>query len=314
MRNEGFIGSHTADCLLAAGYRVSRARLVDPASRHSRRAVGVRDCASTFPRTCKGKVQLWEGIEKRPGQVRRVWSSCHRAPVGDFVHLTDVICETFGVAPNVQLTARFRIGDNLGCYANVDRTSRLIGSRFASSQPSSERRGALVQEIRRVRVAARQQTTFITRPGGTAHTEGRWNQSTSQRRARARRWHSTHWSALRWDERGPLAHSTHDVRTRHRACSQIEGARSWSCDHPPAGSAARIVAMNRAPVDRTTALDFWHRSVSVTQLKAMPFRGSRGVRVSSTQASVRDEVGGKKVRRFPLRCSSWSGIRLASLL
>jgi len=155
---------------------------------------------------------------------------------------------------------------------------------------------------------------IITRPGGTAHTEGRWKSvDLSEGLVPAVGIPPTdrHLGGM---SRGPLAHSTHDVRTRHRACSQIEGARGWSCDHPPAGSAARIVAMNRAPVDRTTALDFWHRSVSVTQLKAMPFRGSRGVRVSSTQASVRDEVGGKKVRRFPLRCSSWSGIRLASLL
>jgi hypothetical protein len=32
------------------------------------------------------------------------------------------------VAPNVQLTTRFRVADIIGCYAHLDRSSRLVGS------------------------------------------------------------------------------------------------------------------------------------------------------------------------------------------
>jgi len=115
---------------------------------------------------------------------------------------------------------------------------------------------------------------IITRPGGTAHTEGRWKSvDLSEGLVPAVGIPPTdrHLGGM---SRGPLAHSTHDVRPRHRASSQIEGA-AVDPDHPPAGPTGRIVAMNRAPVDQKTSLDFWHRSVSVTQLKAMPFRGSR---------------------------------------
>ena len=85
----------------------------------------------------------------------------HGVPVRDFVHVDDVVaanvaalsltdavnivnvgsgtalslrevaeilCSVLGAAPNVELTSRFRIGDILGCYANLDRSSRLVGS------------------------------------------------------------------------------------------------------------------------------------------------------------------------------------------
>ena len=42
--------------------------------------------------------------------------------------VADIVCSALGVAPNVQLTTRFRVGDILGCYANLDRSARLVGS------------------------------------------------------------------------------------------------------------------------------------------------------------------------------------------
>jgi dTDP-L-rhamnose 4-epimerase len=82
-------------------------------------------------------------------------------PVRDFVHVNDVVkaniaalsindeiqvvnvgsgtplslrevaydlCSVLDVSPRVQLTRRFRVGDVLGCYANVECNSRLVGS------------------------------------------------------------------------------------------------------------------------------------------------------------------------------------------
>jgi dTDP-L-rhamnose 4-epimerase len=50
--------------------------------------------------------------------------------------VADIVCSALGVAPNVQLTTKFRVGDILACYANLDRSSRLVGSeeRVAFSQ------------------------------------------------------------------------------------------------------------------------------------------------------------------------------------
>jgi len=42
--------------------------------------------------------------------------------------VADTLCSAFGVASNVQFTTRFRIGDIFGSYANLDRSSRLVGS------------------------------------------------------------------------------------------------------------------------------------------------------------------------------------------
>ncbi len=42
--------------------------------------------------------------------------------------VADTLCSAFSVDSNVQLTTRFRVGDILGCYANLDRSSRLVGS------------------------------------------------------------------------------------------------------------------------------------------------------------------------------------------
>jgi dTDP-L-rhamnose 4-epimerase len=39
-----------------------------------------------------------------------------------------ILCSVLQVPPNVELTTRFRVGDILGCYANLDRSSRLVGS------------------------------------------------------------------------------------------------------------------------------------------------------------------------------------------
>lgn len=42
--------------------------------------------------------------------------------------IADILCSALGVAANVQLTTKFRIGDILGCYATLDGSSRLVGS------------------------------------------------------------------------------------------------------------------------------------------------------------------------------------------
>jgi dTDP-L-rhamnose 4-epimerase len=42
--------------------------------------------------------------------------------------VADILCSALGVTLNVQLTTRFRVGDILACYANLDRSSRLVGS------------------------------------------------------------------------------------------------------------------------------------------------------------------------------------------
>jgi dTDP-L-rhamnose 4-epimerase len=42
--------------------------------------------------------------------------------------VAETLCDALGVTPNIQLTTRFRIGDILGCYANLDRSTRLVGS------------------------------------------------------------------------------------------------------------------------------------------------------------------------------------------
>jgi dTDP-L-rhamnose 4-epimerase len=42
--------------------------------------------------------------------------------------VADIVCSVLGVASNVQLTTRFRVGDILCCYANLDRSSRVVGS------------------------------------------------------------------------------------------------------------------------------------------------------------------------------------------
>ena len=41
-----------------------------------------------FPANVQGTAQLWQGIQKRPGQVKRV-ILCVIARVRDFVHVTD---------------------------------------------------------------------------------------------------------------------------------------------------------------------------------------------------------------------------------
>jgi dTDP-L-rhamnose 4-epimerase len=58
---------------------------------------------------------------------------CHVVNVGSGIPLSlrevaDALCSVLGVAPNVELTTRFRLGDILGCYANLDRSARLVGS------------------------------------------------------------------------------------------------------------------------------------------------------------------------------------------
>jgi dTDP-L-rhamnose 4-epimerase len=42
--------------------------------------------------------------------------------------VADILCSALGAAPNVELTSKFRVGDILGCYANLDRSSGLVGS------------------------------------------------------------------------------------------------------------------------------------------------------------------------------------------
>ena len=42
--------------------------------------------------------------------------------------VAEILCSALGATPNVHLTTRFRIGDILGCYANLDRSERLVGS------------------------------------------------------------------------------------------------------------------------------------------------------------------------------------------
>ena len=42
--------------------------------------------------------------------------------------VAEILCDALGVTPNIQLTTRFRIGDILGCYASLDRSTRLVGS------------------------------------------------------------------------------------------------------------------------------------------------------------------------------------------
>jgi dTDP-L-rhamnose 4-epimerase len=41
--------------------------------------------------------------------------------------VAEILCSVLGVAPNFQLTTKFRVGDILGCYANLDRSSQLVG-------------------------------------------------------------------------------------------------------------------------------------------------------------------------------------------
>jgi dTDP-L-rhamnose 4-epimerase len=42
--------------------------------------------------------------------------------------VAEAVCLALGVSPNVQLTTKFRVGDILACYANVDRSSKLVGT------------------------------------------------------------------------------------------------------------------------------------------------------------------------------------------
>jgi dTDP-L-rhamnose 4-epimerase len=41
--------------------------------------------------------------------------------------VAEILCSVLGVAPNVQLATMFRTGDILGCYADLERSSRLVG-------------------------------------------------------------------------------------------------------------------------------------------------------------------------------------------
>jgi dTDP-L-rhamnose 4-epimerase len=42
--------------------------------------------------------------------------------------VADTVCSALGVPANVQLTTKFRVGDILGCYANLDVSAKLVGT------------------------------------------------------------------------------------------------------------------------------------------------------------------------------------------
>ena len=42
--------------------------------------------------------------------------------------VAEILCSVLDAPANIQLTTKFRVGDILGCYANLDRSSQLVGT------------------------------------------------------------------------------------------------------------------------------------------------------------------------------------------